>query len=291
MSENFETKTPKRAKPKFISAILSMGVILFILAGILLLAYFGQKYLNSLKEKVEFELILKNEYSPAEKVAIENKLTEHKNIKNYYFLSKEEAAKQFQTELGQDFIDLLGFNPLYDAYIIQLKSSYTAQDSINLLQSKLLEINGVSELNYDKTTIGLINTRFKKLSFILGGVCIFFLFIAITLIDSSIRLMMFSQRFIIRSMQLLGATQWLVIKPFLKVSIKNGIISALVAILSISGILYYIHEKFSLKFEKDDFLIFASTAILLIAVGIIISSISTMISVRKYIYMKLDELY
>lgn len=291
MSENFETKTPKRAKPKFISAILSMGVILFILASILLLAYFGQKYLNSLKERVEFELILQTEYAPAEKVAIENKLAEHKNIKNYYFLSKEDAAKQFQTELGQDFIDLLGFNPLYDAYIIQLKSSYTAQDSINLLQNELLKIKGVSELNYDKTTIGLINTRFKKLSFILGAVCIFFLFIAITLIDSSIRLMMFSQRFIIRSMQLLGATQWLVMKPFLKVSIKNGIVSAVVAILSIAGIIYYIHEKFSLKFEKDDFIIFAGVAVLLIAVGLIISSISTMISVRKYIYMKLDELY
>ena len=291
MSDNYNTKTPKRAKPKFITAILSMAVILFVLASIILLAYFGQKYLNNLKEKVEFELILQNEYKPEEKVKIENKLSSHRFIKNYSFLSKEAAAEKFQSELGQDFIDLLGFNPLYDAYIIQLKSDYTAQDSINALQGELLKVSGIAELNYDKTTISVINTRFKKLSLILGGVCILFLLVAITLIDSSIRLMMFSQRFIIRSMQLLGATQWLVTKPFLIVSIKNGIASALFAILSIAGIIYYAYKKFSFNIEQDDLIIFAAVALLLIGVGIIISSISTMISVRKYIHMKLDELY
>lgn len=291
MTENFKTKSPKRAKPKFLTAILSISVILFILASIILLAYFGQKYLNNLKEKVEFELILQNEYKPEDKVKIENKLSNHRYVKKHSFLSKEEAAEKFQSELGQDFIDLLGFNPLYDAFIIQLKSNYTAQDSINALQADLLKISGVAELNYDKTTISVINTRFKKLSLVLGGVCILFLLIAITLIDSSIRLMMFSQRFIIRSMQLLGATQWLVTKPFLKVSIKNGILSALFAILSIAGIIYYIYKKFSFNIEQDDLIIFAAVALLLIGVGIIISSISTMISVRKYIHMKLDELY
>lgn len=291
MSESFETKSPKRAKPRFISAILSMSVILFILSGIVLLAYFGQKYLNNLKEKVEFELILQNDYSPANKENIEKKLSGIQNINKFYFLDKEEAAKKFEAELGQDFIQLLGFNPLYDAYIITLKSPYTVQDSIQALQSKLLKLRGVAELNYDKTTVGLINTRFQKLSLALGAVCVLFLIIAITLIDSSIRLMMFSQRFIIRSMQLLGATQWLVMKPFLKVSIKNGLYSALLCIISLTAILFYIHKKFSVQFESDDFLIFAGVALLLVTVGMVISSISTMISVRKYIYMKLDELY
>lgn len=291
MSDELEQKAPVKRKPNFGFAIISIAMILFIIGLFSFGVFTIQKQIKEIKESVQIDLNLKADVTDAQKESLTKYLKKQKFISKISYKSKEVAAQQFEKELGQNFTEILGSNPLYDAYIISLKSDYTNPEFIQEVKSDFLAQSGVQEVQYSELAINSTSTTLKPITIGIVVLSIIMLIVAFLIIDNTIRLMMYSQRFLIRSMQLIGANEWFIIKPYLLKSIITGIISATIAILCLIIIIYLTINKFGLQFVTQDFVILSFIALGLIIFGIIISITSTYFSVNKYLKVKLDELY
>lgn len=285
-------KSPRKVKPTFRYAILSVTMILF-LVGVLFTLFFGvNKALIDIKESIEIEVEIiqgaSQEAIDSMKVELESK----QYINTMSFLSKEEAIKSFEKELNQEIVEIAGFNPLYDAYLITLKNEYSVPDSIKQVHADLEKVKNVQHINYSDAVLDLVNANMKKVSTIGMFTIGLLLIIAYSLIDSTIRLMMYSQRFTIRSMQLIGATKSFITKPFILKGLAAGLISGILANLLIGGGLYYIQDRYQLlNLNQTDYMYLGSAGGALIGIGVLICLVSTFFSVNKYLRTKLDELY
>jgi cell division transport system permease protein len=193
-------------------------------------------------------------------------------------------------QFGED-LSVLGYNPLYASVNMYLKADYANEDSLKLIEKSMMESKLVQEVYYMKALINLVNKNIRKISLILGGIALLIFVISLTLIDSTIILLMYSQRFLVRSMQLVGATQWFIIKPYVFRSIFNGAISGLLAVIALIGLLYYTQNKIPNLIEPSDLIPFTIIFAAVILIGIFISLSSSYFAVRKYLGMKLDDLY
>jgi cell division transport system permease protein len=290
---NISQKRPQKSSANHIYSIFSITLILFFIACIVVGYNYAKNEVNALREDIKFELEIDKNASEGEKVELRKSLSEIEYVKTIEYVSKEEAVAWHQEQLGDNYMDQLQSNPLYDAYFIQLKSNYVHPDSIQKIKTELYTIKQIKDISYSEVAVNFVSSNLKKLTILLGIICLLFLIIAVTLIDSTIRLSMYSQRFLIRSMQLIGATPFFIIKPFLKKGIINGVISAILAFVLIAGLILYVNKQYDFYLVAKDLIIFALPTLLvgLIAIGILLSSVSTWIAVRKYLRMKLDELY
>ena len=199
--------------------------------------------------------------------------------------------EKFQRELGQNFTEILGENPLYDAYVILLKAEFSNPDFVKDVKSALIAQDGVQEVLYSTEAVNTTAATLRPITIGIVILSIVMLIVAFLIIDNTIRLMMYSQRFTIRSMQLIGADEWFIIKPYILKSVISGLISAGIAILVLAIVAYLTINKFSIEFVTQDFVTLLLIAIGLVAFGIIISMASTYFAVNKYLRIKLDELY
>ena len=261
MSENLGQKSPKKRKPSFIYAILSITLILFVVGLVGLGYYYSEKGLKSIKESIEMEVIL---HADLEKKQIDETSYFLKNlegIKDSKFISKEDALKDFSKELGQNIGEIAGENPLYDAFVIHLKSNNSNKDSIQKIVEKLKKHETILEVDYSKDILDMDSISLQRAPIIIGIFCILLLFIAF------------------------------IMKPFLIRAIISGIISAILAISIWSILLYLGYYKFSFNYTSNDLVIFGIGASSLVVFGILVSILSTYLSVNKYLRLKLDELY
>ena len=272
-------------------AIASITVVLFVvgLLGTLLLN--TTKLSRYLKESMEINLVLNDALPPTEIEAFDKRLQNQNYVVNTKYISKEEAALQFEQEYGEEFTEILGFNPLENTLILQLKAEYTNQDSLAVLESKLLTLEAVKEVNYPKNLIGLISSNIKKLSIALAILASICLFIAITLIDNTIKLSLYSSRFLIKSMQLVGATRKFILRPFLKQSLLNGVISGFAASALLMVFLFIVNKNISIFDLQADLPHYMYVCFSIIVIGVMLSYWSTKSAVLKYLKLKLDELY
>jgi len=272
-------------------AIASITVVLFVvgLLGTLLLN--TTKLSRYLKESMEINLVLNDALPPTEIEAFDKRLQNQNYVVNTKYISKEEAALQFEQEYGEEFTQILGFNPLENTLILQLKAEYTNQDSLAVLESKLLTLEAVKEVNYPKNLIGLISSNIKKLSIALAILASICLFIAITLIDNTIKLSLYSSRFLIKSMQLVGATRKFILRPFLKQSLLNGVISGFAASALLMVFLFIVNKNISIFDLQADLPHYMYVCFSIIVIGVMLSYWSTKSAVLKYLKLKLDELY
>lgn len=291
MSVDLEPKTPKKSKPTFAYAIISITMILFIIGLFSFGVFTIQKEINKIKEGVQIDLNLKTDATEEQKTAIAAYLKKQKYVSKITFKSKDVAAEQFEKELGQNFREILGENPLYDAYILNLKADFSNPDFVKDVKSALLGLNGVQEVQYSDMAVKTTAATLKPITIGIVILSIIMLLVAFLIIDNTIRLMMYSQRFTIRSMQLIGANEWFIIKPYISKAAISGVISALIAIVALSIVIYLTIYKFSVVISTGDFVILALIAIGLIFFGIFISIASTFFAVNKYLKIKLDELY
>jgi cell division transport system permease protein len=292
MSEHLSQKSPRKAKPTFSYAIISMALILF-LVGILGTGYFVlQKSINHLKESIEVEVELKDSVSEADIAALKDYLSKNQGIKSFNFVSRNAAVESFEKEIGQDITDIAGFNPLYDAFIIKLNAEFSNEETFKALKKSILAQQGVNNVNYSSVAMDLVGSNTQKVLVITGITAFILLLISLSLIDNTIRLLMFSQRFIVRSMQLIGATKWFIIKPFLQKGLIAGLISAGIAIAALGGLIFFLQNQFDeLSLSSDDIWTLTGLAFGIILLGVSISVASTYLSVSKYLRLKLDELY
>ncbi len=291
MSEDLEPKVPKKRKTSFAYAVISISMILFIIGLFSFGVFVIQKEINKIKEGVQIDLNLKADVTPDQKTALAAYLKKQEFISKITYKSKEAAADQFEKELGQNFREILGENPLYDAYIINLKADFSNPEFVKEAKSLFVGQPGVQEVFYSDMAVSTTGATLKPITIGIVFLSIIMLIVAFFIIDNTIRLMMYSQRFTIRSMQLIGANEWFIIKPYIIKSVISGVISAVIAIVILASIIYLTIYKFSIQFTGQDFVILSLIAISLILFGILISVTSTYMAVNKYLKIKLDELY
>ncbi len=280
-----------RFKPNHIYSILSIGLVLFMLGLLILLFIHGNKLANQFKENIGFTVIIKDNIKENAILSLKKKLEKESWVKSAEYVSKEEAARIFTQNNQEDFKDLLNYNPLFASINLKLNAAYTSPDSINVIERKVMSNAEAGEFYYEHQLVQVLHDNLRKLSWIIIGISLLLLVIAITLIDSTIRLSMYSSRFLIRSMQLVGATRNFITWPFTKLSLVNGIIAAVLAIIALITVLNFaisqVPELMALQDVWQLILLFIG----IVTMGLLLSFLSTHFAVQKYLSMKLDELY
>ena len=280
----------------FISVIFSVTLSLLLLGlfSFFLLSSFNVK--NYLESNTEINIYLNKKISPSQIEQIkrtlytkEYSLTNTESTLNY--VSSEEAAKNFQSEIGEDFVDFLGNNPLRDLIILKINSDYFDLERLNIIESDILKIPGVYQVEYSKELIDNINKNVANISFVFIGLFLILLIISVILINNTLRIALFSQRFLIRSMQLVGATANHILRPFILRGMMYGFIAGIIS----SGMLYVIIEIADRRISNLELVISLEQLgvifISLIFTGIIMVILSTYSAVSKYLNSTLDELY
>lgn len=251
----------------------------------------AKKLSDHVKENISLSIIIKDGINDNRIMEFQKLLDISEYVKTSEFITREEAAETMKEELGEDFIGFLGYNPLLPSIELHLHASYANIDSIQKIEDQLLQNPIVNEIFYQKSLVQTVNDNLKKISFIILGFSGLLLIIAIALINNTIRLSVYSKRFLIRSMLLVGATQGFVRRPFVIRGIMHGIIGALISIGMLTGILYLSQKKLPEIVILQDANMFISLFLAVIIIGIAFSWISTYFAVRKYLIIDNDKLY
>ena len=291
MSQKQDRFNKRRLRSSYISVVVSMTLVLFLMGLLSTVLFHSKAIANQVQENIAFTVLLKPDSKQIMVKQFQRQLKLSEHVKNIEFISKNEAVETLKEDLGEDFIKFLGFNPLSDAIDIHFQAYYTQTNSPEKIEEELLIVPIVQEVIYDKSLIKLLNENLKKVSYILLLLSLFFSAIAIALINSSIRLTIYSKRFLIKTMQLVGATKRFIRKPFMQKSLLHGLFASALAIICIdllmrsgTDIMPEIH-----RLHNQEAKIILYTCILLL--GLLISWACTYFAVRRYLKLNTDELH
>ena len=281
----------KRLFTSYFSVTVSISIVLFLIGAFLLIAFNARKITNDFKEKIPITIYLKKE---AKKIEIEQ-LIKKLNIKDYTgsvnYISKEKGAEILIDEIGEDFVEFYGSNPLLNSIDVFLKSEYVTTLVFDEVSNELGKTDFIDEIIYDAPLVSLINENINKIKYWVLGIAVFFLIISILVINSSIRLSIYSNRINIKTMQLVGATRGFIRKPFILTHVKLGLFGAFLAIVMLCGALYYIQNFFDyVNFESDIQIIMAMFGAISIF-SILITYLCTFFATQKFLKSKIDQLY
>jgi cell division transport system permease protein len=281
----------RRGKPSYIMSIIGVTLVLFLLGIVGWIMINGNKLGDYFRENIEVKAFLKGDVNTQDSLALLQAIASKPYVKSYEFVNKEEARKKYLFEENEDPNTVLDFNPLPNAVYFRVNKQYVDVDSLEAIRQDLLQNPFLSDVQYPKATVNTLNQNFQKVGIGLLVIAIVIAVSVIFLIDNTIRLAMFSNRFLIKTMQMVGATRWFIAKPLNIRAIINGAISALIAIvlvyILISTAQRYWPDLAVLQDNRSMILLFLALFIL----GISITLFSTYRSVLKYLRMKLDELY
>ncbi|MDB4050166.1 permease-like cell division protein FtsX [Flavobacteriaceae bacterium] len=281
----------KRLLSSYFSVVLSISIVLFMMGAFFLIAFNASKISDDFKEKIPITIYLKND---AKKIEIEQ-LIKKLNLKDYTnsinYISKEKGAEILINEIGEDFIEFYGTNPLLNSIDVFLKSEFVTTLVFDEISNELNNTDFIDEIIYDAPLISLINNNINKIKYWILGIAMFFLIISILVINSSIRLSIYSNRINIKTMQMVGATRRFIRKPFISTHVKLGLIGSLIAITLLSSSLYYIQNNFEyFNFESEIPLIILMFAAISVF-SIIITYLCTFFATQRFLKIKIEQLY
>lgn len=272
-------------------SIIGIALVLLVLGIAGALGIEARRLTTNLKENLSVEVVLKDDVKPETITQLQATIKGKPYVKNIKFVSKDEAAATLKKDLGEDFLDILGYNPLYNSFVLNLFEQYATDQGSQRVNTEIATMEGVQQLNFQKNELQSINLVIARASMVILVAAGLLLAFAISLIFNTIRLAMFSNRFTIKTMQLFGATKWFIIKPFLGKSLLNGFISGLVACILLSALLFYVHYTQPDLGLQADLITFAMLFTALVLFGILISFLSTLIAVLRYLRIKIEDLY
>tara|TARA_B100001142_G_scaffold292889_1_gene312060 strand:- start:1031 stop:1909 length:879 start_codon:yes stop_codon:yes gene_type:complete len=281
----------KKIVSSSVSVIISLSLVLFVVGLLSLVLINAQKLSNYVKENIGFSIMIKEDVKEIELIEFNKILDAEDFTKSTRFISKEQATKELEQDLGEDFVNFLGFNPIMASIDVKLNSSYANNDSLQNISSRLEKSDVVYEVFYQKNFIKKLNSNVGKISFFLICISLILFFIAFALINNTIRLSVYSKRFIIRTMRLVGAENSFIQKPFLISGVYQGLYSAIFAIFMLLGSIQLIQTETASILNINDLKNIGLVFIVLFCSGIIISGTSTFFAVRKFIYLNEGELY
>ena len=281
----------RRGKPSYFMSILGVTLVLFLMGLVGWLTINSQKLLQYFKESVEVQVFLKPNVHDTAKTNLQNYIAAQPYTKTWKYTDKETAKQEWLKSGGEDFTEFLDNSLLPTSIDFTLKSEFVDSVNLNQIKTTIASFPAVDEVRYPTAVVSKMQRNFNIISLVLGGVAILIAVLVIVLIDNTIRLAMFSNRFLIKTMQMVGATRWFIAKPLNLRAIVNGAISAVIAIVMVY-LVVLAAQRFlpDLKALHDTGLLIL-LFISLIIIGITISLFSTYRSVRKYLRMKLDDLY
>ena len=291
MSSSFDKFQKRRLISSYFSVVLSIFLVLFLLGMLGFFIINSKKLADDFKEKIAMTVFFKNEANDSILKAFDGGLKKDPFVKSYVYVTKEQAAKQHTEIIGEDFLTFLGENPLQNSYDIHLKADYVVKDSITKIETDLRKNAMISDIVYDKQLVNLVNDNIKKVSMWILIVSVFLTFIAVLLINSSLRLSIHSHRFIIKTMQMVGATKSFIRKPFVMRSLKLGLLGAGLAIIDLIGVLIYVQTNFPNLGILDDKLLIGLVLLGVLGVGILITWLSTYFATQRFLNLRTDDLY
>jgi cell division transport system permease protein len=281
----------RRLKTSYLSTIVSITLVLYVLGLLGIIIMHTQKLSEHIKENIGFSIILMDNARMADINHLQKSLDAFESVKSTEYISKEKAAEELIAELGEDFVQFLGYNPLFPSIEVKLNAAWANPDSLAVFETSVLQSNIVKEVDYQKDLVHIVNENLQKIGFALLLFGLLLLVIAFTLINNTIRLSVFSKRFLIKSMQLIGATQTFIRRPFVFKGIMQGLVGSVIAIVLLLASLYGAQKSVPELIDFQDIEMLFSIFVLVIILGIVISWISTWFAVRKYLRIKTDNLY
>lgn len=281
----------KRARSSAVSTVIGIALVLFMLGILSVLVLNARKLSTYVKENIQVQIFLDDGIKEADILRLKKEIDAESYTLSTDYVSKDDAAEQLSKELGEDFVSFLGHNPLQASIDLRLNAAYAEPDSVEVLVEGLENKSMVSEVVYSPNLIRQIDENVNKIGLILLGFSAILLLIAIALINNTIRLTIYSKRFIIRSMQLVGATRGFIQRPFILSGILQGIYASFIAILLILGVLYAVRHEIPQFFGFNDLIMFVKLFGLVALLGIIISGLSTIFAVRRYLRMDARKIY
>ncbi len=291
MATSFESYQKRKLISSYFSVVLSIGLVLFLLGILGLLVVNTKKLADHFKEQISISVFLKDSAKQVEIDQLQKTLSLAEYTKSATYVSKEEAAEQHSEEIGENFLEFLGYNPLKNSVDIKLKADFVSSEQIAEIAADLSAKAYVQEVSYDKPLIELLNENVKRISLWILVASAVFTFIAVLLINSSIRLSIYSKRFIIKTMQMVGATKKFIRLPFIMTNIKLGVLGALLALVALGIVLYYVNGTFpELNLFKDP-AILGLLFLCVFILGVLISLVSTYFATQRFLNLRTDDLY
>lgn len=291
MSSSFDNFQKRRLITSYFSVVLSVFLVLFLLGMLGLFIVNSKKLSDDFREGIAMSVYFKDEAKDTTLANFKTELKASKFAKKFTYVSKDQAAKQHTDIIGEDFMEFLGMNPLQNSFDIHLRADYVVADSITKIESKLRENTMISDIVYDKQLVNMVNNNIKKVSLWILIISGFFVFIAVLLINSSMRLSIHSNRFIIKTMQMVGATKSFIRKPFIWRGVKLGMIGAGIAIAALLGVLFYIDSNFPNLGIFNDKLTIIAILLGVFGIGIVITWLSTYFATQRFLNLRTDDLY
>lgn len=291
MASKFEKYQKRRLASSYISVVVSIALVLFMVGILGLILLKSTLVSNRIKEKVAITLFLKDNVSKKQINSFKAALEKEPFAKRIIYTSKTQAAKQYSKEIGEDFMKFLGENPLKNGIDIYVKANFVTPEKMEVLETKFLKNAFVADVTYDKVLIDLITKNIKRISFWLLVISGFFALLAIILINSSIRLSIYAKRFNIKTMQMVGATKSFIRKPFIWQSIKLGFIGALVALIGLGAVIFYLDKLAPSLGLLKDYITLGYLAVGVIIAAVVITYASTFLATQRFLNLQTDELH
>ncbi|MDT0606640.1 cell division protein FtsX [Croceitalea rosinachiae] len=291
MAQYIERYQRRRLISSYFSVVLSIALVLFLLGILGMLVINTKKLADHFKEQITISVFLKDNAKPVEIDQLQKSLAMADYTKSAVYVSKEDAAEQYSEDIGENFQEFLGYNPLKNSVDVNLNADFVSPEQVEEIATNLSTKTYVDEVSYDKPLISLLNDNVKKISLWILIASAIFTVIAVLLINSSIRLSIYSKRFIIKTMQMVGATKKFIRKPFIATNLKLGVFGSLLAVLALAIVLYYVNSNFPELnlFQDVSVLAILFTSVLLL--GILISYISTYFATQRFLNLRTDDLY
>ena len=274
-------------------SLMSITLVLFLLGVFALLMMHAQKLSNHLKVNIGFEIVMNSNVKEANVLKLQKELDAMPAVKSTEYITKDEAIRRLSDDLGEDFMQWLGNeeNPLLPSIDVRFNADYANNDSIAAIQTQLLKNTDVKEVFYQESLVNVINQNVNRIGIALMAASLILLIIAITLIRNAIRLSIYSKRFLVRSMQLVGATPAFIRRPFIKSGIAQGFFGALLADLFLALLLYGLTQRVPELSLIQDYKIVIGIFVGIIGLGILLGGLSTRSALRKYLHADVDRLY
>lgn len=290
-SDNSSTRI--RFAGSYFVSLMSIMLVLFVLGMYAIVMLYTDRLLNSVKENIGFEVVIKSNAKESDIKSLQEELNKKDYIKSAVYISKEDATNRMKEDLGEDFLQWLGDveNPLLPSIDVRFVSDYANIDSMAMVEKWIVKKSVVKEVLYQKTLTNTINSNISRIKIVMFAVSLVLLLIAMTLISHTIRLSIYSKRFTVRTMQLVGATELFIMRPFLKTFMFQGLLAAIGASALITAVLYgiqgYLPEMNISQYNESMIFIYGSV----VALSLMLTMISTIVSMKKYFNADLDSFY
>ena len=281
----------RRLRSSYISSIVSISLVLFMIGLLGLLLLDSKKISDYVKEHVQLTAFLHDHVTESEIKELEKALQSSPYVRSTQYISKEQALDSLIKVLGEDALSMIENNPLPASIDIRVQGAFANADSLKKIAEAMEKNKIVQEVSYQRTEVNRMNENFQTVALVILVFCGLLLIIAVALINNTIRLSLYAKRFIIKSMQLVGATKGFIRKPFIGRGLINGLYASIIACVLLSGLIYVIETELPELGQLQDWKIIVTLYIAITLFGLLLSGISTFMAVNRYLRLKLDELY